>query len=147
MLSTIEEGNECISIIHQRKQAMASNSNTFIGRTLGNCTLERLIGQGGMGAVYLAQQARPSRYVAVKVLFPRGVIDNKTYNEFLTRFRREADLIARLEHINIVPIYEYGEQDGLAYLVMPNLTGGSLRNVLRSEERRVGKEYRSREAH
>ena len=83
-----------------------------------------------MGAVYLAQQARPSRYVAVKVLFPRGVIDNKTYNEFLTRFRREADLIARLEHINIVPIYEYGEQDGLAYLVMPNLTGGSLRNVL-----------------
>src|SRR5437868_13042411 len=109
---------------------MASNSNTLIGKILGNCTLERLIGQGGMGAVYLAQQARPSRYVAIKVLFPTGVIDNRTYNEFLSRFRREADLIAKLEHINIVPIYEYDEQDGFAYLVMPYLTGGSLRNVL-----------------
>jgi serine/threonine protein kinase len=109
---------------------MASNGNTFIGKILGNCTLEKLIGQGGMGAVYLAQQARPSRHVAIKVLYPRGVIDNQTYNDFLTRFRREADLIARLEHINIVPIYEYAEQDGFAYLVMPYLTGGSLRDIL-----------------
>ncbi|HLG78949.1 MAG TPA: protein kinase, partial [Ktedonobacteraceae bacterium] len=50
--------------------------------------------------------------------------------EFLTRFRREADVIAQLDHVNILPIYEYGEQDGLAYLVMPYLTGGSLRDLL-----------------
>ena len=109
---------------------MASDSNALIGKVLGNCTLERLIGQGGMGAVYLAEQARPSRHVAIKVLFPKGVINDTTYDQFLVRFRREADLIAKLEHINIVPIYEYGEQDGFAYLVMPYLTGGSLRNVL-----------------
>src|SRR5207245_3580807 len=50
--------------------------------------------------------------------------------EFLIRFQREADVIAQLEHVNIMPIYEYGEQDNLAYLVMPYLTGGSLSDIL-----------------
>src|SRR5579859_7052249 len=101
------------------------------GRTLGNCILERMVGQGGMGSVYLAQQIRPSRRVAVKVLHLNLSMNSEVYQEFLARFRREADVIARLEHINIMPIYEYGEQDGLAYLVMPHLTGGSLRDVLK----------------
>ena len=83
-----------------------------------------------MGAVYLAQQARPARNVAVKVLLPNVSMNSKEYEAFLVRFRREADVIARLEHINIVPIYEYGEQEGLAYLVMPYLSGGSLRDLL-----------------
>ncbi len=106
------------------------NSDNLIGKTLGTCTLEKLIGQGGMGVVYLARQVRPSRTVAVKVLFPNITLSSDIYQEFLTRFRREADLIAELEHINIMPIYEYGEQDGLAYLVMPHIPGGSLRDVL-----------------
>ena len=83
-----------------------------------------------MGAVYLAQQTRPSRNVAVKVLLPNVSMNSKEYEAFLVRFRREADVIAKLEHINIVPIYEYGEQEGLAYLVMPYLSGGSLRDLL-----------------
>ncbi len=110
---------------------MASNKDNFIGKTLGTCVLEQLIGQGGMGAVYLARQMRPSRNVAVKVLLPAASQESTTYQEFLERFRREANLVARLEQVNIVPIYEYGEQDGLAYLVMPYLAGGSLRDVLR----------------
>lgn len=111
---------------------MAINRANLTGRTLGTCVLERLVGQGGMGAVYLARQTRPARNVAVKVLLPTDTSQDSTvYQEFLERFRREADLVARLEHVNIVPIYEYGEQDGLAYLVMPYLTGGSLRDVLR----------------
>ncbi len=109
---------------------MVSNIGDLAGHTLGNCTLMSLLGQGGMGAVYLAHQARPSRNVAVKVLLPGSVTNDQVYQEFLARFRREADVIAKLEHVNIMPIYEYGEQDGLAYLVMPHLTGGSLRDVL-----------------
>ena len=106
------------------------DSSDLVGKTLGTCTLAKLIGQGGMGAVYLAQQARPSRNVAVKVLLPNVSMNSKEYEAFLVRFRREADVIARLEHINIVPIYEYGEQEGLAYLVLPYLSGGSLRDLL-----------------
>lgn len=106
------------------------DSSDLVGKTLGTCTLEKLIGQGGMGAVYLARQARPARNVAVKVLLPNVSMDSTEYEAFLVRFRREADVIARLEHVNIMPIYEYGEQEGLAYLVMPYLTGGSLRDLL-----------------
>lgn len=109
---------------------MAINKGDLHGQTVGSCILERLIGQGGMGVVYLARQARPARHVAVKVLLPNLAKDSQIYQEFLARFRREADVIARLEHVNIMPIYEYGEQDGLAYLVMPYLPGGSLRDVL-----------------
>ncbi|QBD77937.1 serine/threonine protein kinase [Ktedonosporobacter rubrisoli] len=107
-----------------------SNTDNLSGKTLGTCTLERLLGQGGMGAVYLAKQTRPARNVAVKVLFPNLAPNSEVYQEFLVRFRREADIVARLEHVNIMPIYEYGEESGLAYLVMPYLSGGSLRDVL-----------------
>lgn len=109
---------------------MGINSDNLIGRMLGSCALERLIGHGGMGVVYLARQARPSRYVAVKVLLPDATMSEEMYENFLARFRREADVIAGLEHINIMPIYEYGEHYGHTYLVMPYLTGGSLRDLL-----------------
>ena len=109
---------------------MTNNKVDLVGQTLGTCTLEKLLGQGGMGTVYLAQQTRPARKVAVKVLRPHLSQQSQVYEEFLARFRREADVIANLEHVNIMPIYEYGEQDGLAYLVMPYLTGGSLRDLL-----------------
>lgn len=109
---------------------MLHNSQDLLGKVLGNCTLERLLGQGGMGAVYLARQKRPARYVAVKVLLPSVAMDSQMQAQYLARFQREADIIARLEHVNIVPIYEYDEQDGLAYLVMPYLRRGSLYDVL-----------------
>ncbi len=109
---------------------MLHSSQELLGKVLGNATLERLLGQGGMGAVYLARQERPLRYVAVKVLLPSLVMDSQMKEQYLARFRREANIIARLEHVNIVPIYEYGEQDGMAYLVMPYLQGGSLYDVL-----------------
>jgi serine/threonine protein kinase len=109
---------------------MINNQGDLTGHTLGACILEKHIGQGGMGTVYLARQTRPARKVAVKVLLPNLAMNSQVYQEFLARFRREADVVAKLEHVNIVPIYEYGEQGGLAYLVMPYLTGGSLRDVL-----------------
>jgi serine/threonine protein kinase len=109
---------------------MAHNNEDLVGKTIGPYTLERLLGQGGMGAVYLAQQTRPARQVAVKILQPHLAPSSQVYAEFLARFRREADVVAQLEHVNIIPIYDYGERDGLAYLVMPYIRGGSLRDVL-----------------
>jgi serine/threonine protein kinase len=96
---------------------------------LGTCTLQRLLGRGGMGAVYLARQSRPRRTVAVKVILP-SLIEEQTREEFLARFRREADAIAALDHIHIMPIYEYSEMGDTAYLVMPYVTGGTLRDRL-----------------
>ena len=108
------------------------NEQELVGVTLGNCTIERVIGKGGMAIVYLAQQARPTRTVAVKVLLPAATgSDPDQQRIFLERFRREADTAARLEHKNILPVYEYEEAtvkgQRLAYLVMPYVRGGTLR--------------------
>src|ERR1700693_2035713 len=107
-----------------------STTNQLNGKILGTCTLQRLLGRGGMGAVYLAQQSPPRRTVAVKVLLSELFTSPTGFSEFLVRFRREADAIAALDHVNIMPIYEYGEQDQLAYLVMPYVTDGTLRDVV-----------------
>src|SRR5947207_10475541 len=106
------------------------NAEALIGTVLGTCTLQKLIGQGGMGAVFLAQQSRPRRQVAVKVLLPMTTLTPAQRAAFLERFRRETDAVASLEHPNIVPVHEYGERDGLAYLVMPYISGGTLRDEL-----------------
>jgi serine/threonine protein kinase len=86
-----------------------------------------------MGAVYLARQERPHRAVAVKVLRPQLAHDADAWQVFLARFRLEADATAALDHANIVPIYEFGEQDGIAFLVMPYLADGSLAALLDRE--------------
>jgi serine/threonine protein kinase len=109
------------------------NADALIGTVLGTCTLQKLIGQGGMGAVFLAQQSRPRRQVAVKVLLPMTPLSPNQLVAFLERFRRETDAAASLEHPNITPVHEYGEQDGLAYLVMPYVSGGTLRDELERE--------------
>jgi serine/threonine protein kinase len=118
------------------------NPNELLGAQLGSCKLERLLGAGGMGAVYLAQQLRPRRQVAVKVLRPQGATDPQAWRVFLARFRREADAAAGLDHANIVPIFEFGQQsrdgdqDGdIAYLVMPYLADGSLAALLTHQGR------------
>ena len=125
--------------ICDRKKQMEAKE--LLGVTLGTWTLESVIGRGGMGAVYLAQQSRPVRTVAVKVLISAMVQDPDQQHMFLARFQREADTIARLEHKNILPIYEYDEAvvkgQKLAYLVMPFIRGGTLRERI-EEMRRSG---------
>ena len=112
----------------------------LLGVTLGTCTIERIIGRGGMGAVFLAQQSRPARVVAVKVLIPASGYDPDELRIVFERFRREADTIAKLEHKNILPIYEYEEAtvngQRLAYLVMPYIRGGMLRERIDEMKRR-----------
>lgn len=115
------------------------DAKELLGVTLGTCTLESVIGRGGMGAVYLAQQSRPVRTVAVKVLIPAIVQDPDQQRMFLARFQREADTIAKLEHKNILQIYEYNEAvvkgQKLAYLVTPFIRGGTLRERIEDMRR------------
>ncbi len=96
-------------------------------QTIGGYNLVELIGKGGMAAVYKAYQPKLERWVAVKVL-------NEAYtaeeSEMLARFRREAKAIATLRHPNILTIYDYGEEAGLAYIVMEHVDGGTLKDRL-----------------
>src|SRR5437899_1939454 len=98
----------------------------LIGKRLGSCTLEKLLGYGGSSAVFLAQENDPERKVAVKVFMPRVGLDSQMQRDFYRRFLREAEAASKLDHPNIVPIYSYGEQDGLPYIVMPYMPGGTL---------------------
>ena len=91
-------------------------------RAVGRYRLEALIGRGGMAEVYRAVDSRLDRPVAVKMLLP-GLLSRPAV---LARFLREARTVAALEHPNILPIYDFGEQDGVPYLVMPLMTGGTL---------------------
>ena len=84
--------------------------------------IERLLGRGGMGAVYLARELALDRDVAVKVLPP----DRLHAADALERFRREARTAARLSHPNIVPLYTFGEVKGLVYFVMGYVRGETL---------------------
>src|SRR6476469_4807655 len=84
--------------------------------------IESEIGRGGMSVVYRARDRRLNRPVAIKVLPPELAHDAA----IRTRFTREAQMAAQLTHAHIVPIYDVGEQDGVAYFVMALVTGGSL---------------------
>jgi tRNA A-37 threonylcarbamoyl transferase component Bud32 len=86
-----------------------------------------LLGQGGMGAVYKARQPKLDRLVAVKILPPDWGKDRG----FADRFEREAKALARLSHPNIVAVHDFGECDGLFYLVMEYVDGANLRQILR----------------
>jgi serine/threonine-protein kinase len=80
------------------------------------------IGRGGMGVVYRARQLKPRRLVALKM-----ILDGRFASEQdLLRFQNESEVIAALEHPNIVPVLEVGQHEGLNYFTMPLLTGGSL---------------------
>ncbi|HSR48139.1 MAG TPA: serine/threonine-protein kinase [Anaerolineales bacterium] len=105
------------------------------GRTLGCYRLGAPVGQGGMATVYLAHRLTDGRRVAVKVLSPQ-IAENEA---FLHRFRREAKVLMRLSHPNIVPIEAFDEVDGLAFLAMPFLELGSLADCLQRSRLDPGK--------
>jgi serine/threonine protein kinase len=98
----------------------------LIGTTLGSCTLERLLGYGGSSAVFLAQQHAPERKVAIKVFLPHPGMSMQMQRDFYERFLHEAESASQLDHPHILPIYAYGEQNGLPYIIMPYMPGGTL---------------------
>jgi serine/threonine-protein kinase len=104
----------------------------------GQYDLESEIGRGGMSVVYRARDRRLNRPVAIKVLPPELAHDAA----IRTRFTREAQMAAQLTHAHIVPIYDVGEQDGLAYFVMAIVHGGNLGTLLTREPRQPVEEAR-----
>src|SRR5512133_2775458 len=94
------------------------------GQMLGPYRIIKPVGKGAMENVYKAYQPAVDRYVAVKVL-PSQLAESK---EFATRFHQEARIIAMLEHPHILPVFDYGESDGVAYFVMRYLDAGTLRD-------------------
>ncbi len=95
----------------------------------GRYELLEKIGGGGMAIVYKAKCHLLKRYVAVKILRPELVEDD----EFVTRFRRESQAAASLSHPNIVNIYDVGEEDGIYYIVMEYVDGGTLKDYIKKK--------------
>jgi serine/threonine protein kinase len=94
-----------------------------IGENVGPYRIIEQLGQGGMATVYKAYHASLDRYVALKVLHPAFHQDQT----FTARFQREARVVARLEHPNIVPIYDYAEHETRPFLVMKYIEGDTLK--------------------
>jgi len=97
------------------------------GTTIGGFRIERLLGKGGMGEVYLARQLSLDRLVALKIL-PSNLA---THRDVVERFVHEVKLSARLEHPNLVTAYEAGEDSGVLYLAMAYVKGETLHERIR----------------
>ena len=109
-----------------KRKGSPAPDRDLTGMLLGDFRVERLIGRGGMGEVYLAKQISLNRSVALKVLLPEW-LSRPTYK---SRFEIEATAVARLNHPNIVQVYALGEQDGVHYIAMEYVEGMNLREYL-----------------
>ena len=92
------------------------------GDVVGQYKIERVLGKGGMGVVYLAKHIALKKEFAVKVL-PALLAQDQS---FVARFKREGQMVGRLKHNHIVNVTDFGESDGKLYLVLEYVNGGSL---------------------
>jgi len=114
---------------HGRESQPGVAASSLVGRTLGKYQIVEQIGQGGMAAVFKAYEPALDRYLAVKVLSLERVL----VPGFSERFTREARAVAQLNHPNILPIISFGQAEGLSYIVMKYVAGGTLRDWLKAE--------------
>ena len=96
----------------------------WIGQFIGRYVILEKLGEGGMAAVFKAHDTRLDRDVAIKII-RTDTLDTK---EFLARFEREAKALAKLQHPNIVNVIDYGDHQGVPYLVMEYISGGTLKD-------------------
>ena len=113
-----------------------TETDPYLGQVLDEkYRLERLLGRGGMGSVYLATHLGTERYVALKLITPQFMRNE----EFVARFKREARAAGRLRHPNVVDVTDFGfaqvGNEAVAYLVMEYLDGCTLGDVLAEEDR------------
>ncbi|MDO8755476.1 MAG: protein kinase, partial [Anaerolineales bacterium] len=101
----------------------------LIGQNFGRYQILELLGEGGMATVYKAFDTRLEREVAIKVI-RRDAFPAEEIGMLLERFEREAKLLGRLSHPNIVGVIDYGEFEGQPYLVMVYVPGGTLKQLL-----------------
>lgn len=102
-------------------------TDDLIGKKFGGYEILDVIGKGGMATVYRAHQLSMNRTVALKIL-PRQFLNDDTY---LQRFEREVQIVSQLEHRNIVPVHDYGEEDGQPFIVMRYMSGGSVDDLIK----------------
>jgi serine/threonine protein kinase len=100
----------------------------LVGRKLGGYRIDAMLGEGGMARVYKGYHERLQRQVAIKIIHPQS----SGQKEFQRYFEQEAQLIARLQHRNIVAVYDFGEDSDtqMLYLVMQYVSGGTLREQI-----------------
>ena len=104
---------------------------SLLGEKLGPYYIKERLGQGGMGAVYLARDTALDRTVALKVLLARHASDS----EFVARFQREARAVAQLSHPNIVQVYTVDVASDPPYMAMEYIEGEDLESYIRNHER------------
>ncbi len=107
-------------------EKIPTDSEELIGQRLGRYLVSSSLGRGGMAEVFKARDDRLSREVAIKVVLPMYGSDP----QLLQRFLREAEMVASLQHPNILPIYDFGEREGLPFLVLPLIDDGTLADRL-----------------
>ena len=112
-----------------RKAAAGSRSSANSPKRIGRYRIERTLGSGGMGTVYLAEDSKLERTVALKVL----VKTDSTPANLIHRFLAEATTAAKLRHPNIVTVYDSGEADGFLYLALEYIDGPDIERVLRKQ--------------
>jgi serine/threonine protein kinase len=106
------------------------NRASLINRTIGHYNVKRLLGKGGMGEVYLAEDARLNRKVALKILPENFAADLNNSG----RFEQEAKAVSALNHPNILTVYEFGVDDGRHFLATELIEGNTLREKIREGE-------------
>jgi serine/threonine protein kinase len=97
-----------------------------LGTRLAGYRIQALLGRGGMGVVYLAEQDRPHRQVALKLLLAPAA-GGEAFRE---RFLRESELAAAIDHPNVLPVYDAGETDGALWIAMRHVDGIDLAALL-----------------
>ena len=112
---------------------MMSAIEALLGKSLGTCTIRSYTGLGRMGIVYLAVQLSPRRDVALKIVPPVAAHTPEERTAFAARFLRKSKALTALQHPHMLPIYDFGIEDGLAYLVMPYIRSGTLFDLLNRE--------------
>ncbi len=108
-------------------EPLEMTAHTRIGTELAGFRIESVLGRGGMSVVYVAEQIRLGRKVALKLLTTELAWDE----QFRERFVRESHIAASIDHPNIIPIYDAGEADGLLYIAMRFVRGPDLREILK----------------
>jgi serine/threonine-protein kinase len=103
-------------------------------KRLGRYDIELVLGKGAMGVVYGGIDPRLHRKVAIKTIL-KSALDPDTAKEYSMRFSREAQAVARLNHANIVQVYDFGEEGDIAYIVMEFIKGKELKNFFDANER------------
>jgi len=113
-------------------ETITSKNDPLIGKKLGDYQITGVLASGGMAKIYIGRDEKLDRETAVKVLTRAMLDSDPTLSE---RFTREARAVAKLDHDNIVPIYQYGEQDDVYFLVMKLIVGRDLADEINDLQR------------